>query len=213
MEWNPAKPERVSIIGGNGSRNIVEWVMNVIFTVCGLAAVIFVAGMSLYLVLTNAPAIAGIGVFKFLFGQVWDPENSQYGIAAMILSSVVATFCAVLVALPTGVLLAVFLSKLIPQRLASVLRTLIELLAGIPSVVYGLLGALLIVPLVFRLQTALGLPSSGCLLSAIVILVIMILPTIVSVSETAIRAVPKAYEDASLALGSTRLQSIFKATV
>jgi phosphate transport system permease protein len=131
----------------------------------------------------------------------------------MILSSLIATFTAVLIALPTGVLVAVFLAKLAPEKVSAGLRMLIDLLSGIPSVVYGLLGALLIAPLVFKLQTTLGLATSGCLLAAIVLLVIMILPTIISVSETAIRAVPIHYENASLALGSTKLQSIFRVTI
>jgi phosphate transport system permease protein len=118
-----------------------------------------------------------------------------------------------IIALPTGVLVAVFLAKMAPAKLASLLRAFIDLLAGIPSVVYGLLGAILVVPLIFKLQTAAGLPASGSLLAAIIILVIMILPTIISVSETAIRAVPKQYEDAALALGSTKQQCIFKIVV
>ncbi|MCL1918967.1 MAG: phosphate ABC transporter permease subunit PstC [Peptococcaceae bacterium] len=199
--------------GRNKSKSTVERIMNIIFLICGLAAVICVICMTVYMIISGWPAIQKIGVFEFLFGQVWDPENSEFGIAPMILSSIIATFSAILVALPLGILVAVFLSKLIPGRLSSILRTLIDLLAGIPSVVYGLLGAILIVPLIFELQTSLGLPTSGCLLSAIIILIIMILPTIISVSETAIRAVPQQYEDASLALGSTKLQSIFRATV
>lgn len=202
-----------SIIGSNKSKNAVEKTMNVIFLLCGLAAVICVLCMTVYMIISGWPAIQKIGIFKFLFGQVWNPENSEFGIAPMILSSIVATFTAILIALPTGTLVAVFLAKLTPEKLSVALRMLIDLLAGIPSVVYGLLGAILIVPLVFKLQTALGLPTSGNLLAAIIILIIMILPTIISVSETAIRAVPKQYEDASLALGSTKLQSIFKATV
>ncbi len=205
--------QSISIVGGNKTRSAVEKAMNMIFLVCGLAAVVCVICMTVYMIFSGAPAIGKIGVFKFLFGQIWNPGNSEFGIAPMILSSIVAAFGAILIALPTGVLVAVFLAKLAPGRISSFLRTLIDLLAGIPSVVYGLLGAILIVPLIFKLQIALKLPTSGCLLSAIIILVIMILPTIISVSETAIRAVPQQYEDASLALGSTKLQSIFKVTV
>lgn len=202
-----------SIIGGSKSKNAVEQVMNIIFLVCGLAAVICVICMSAYMIISGWPAIKKIGLFNFLFGQVWNPENSQFGIAPMILASIIATFSAILIALPTGVLVAVFLAKLTPGRVSGGLRMLIDLLAGIPSVVYGLLGAILISPLIFKLQAALGLPTSGSLLAAIIILIIMILPTIISVSETAIRSVPKQYEDASLALGSTSLQSIFKVTI
>ena len=205
--------QSTSIIGSKKSKAVTERVMNIIFLVCGFAAVICVICMTVYMIVSGGPVIAKVGVFNFLFGQVWNPENSQFGILPMILSSIIATFSAILIALPVGVLVAVFLAKLTPGKLSSAFRTLIDLLAGIPSVVYGLLGAILIVPLIFKLQTALGLPTSGCLLAAIIILIIMILPTIISVSETAIRAVPKQYEDAALALGATKLQSIFKVTV
>ena len=194
-------------------RSAIERAMSIIFLICGLAAVICVICMTVYMVVSGAPIIAKVGLIKFLCGQVWNPDNSEFGIAPMILSSILATASAVLVALPVGVLVAVFLAKLTPDKPSAAFRALIDLLAGIPSVVYGLLGAILVVPLIFKLQTVCGLPTSGCLLSAIIILVIMILPTIISVSETAIRAVPKQYEDASLALGSTKLQSIFRVTV
>ena len=187
--------------------------MHGVFVVCGWAAVACVVCLAGYMVISGGPAIVKIGVFRFLGGLIWNPENSQFGIAPMILASLLATMCAVGLALPVGLLTAVFLSKLAPTKLSAFLRVVIDLLAGIPSVVYGLLGAILIVPKIYKLQTAVGLPQSGCLLAAIVILIIMILPTIISVSETALRAVPKSLEDAALALGSTKLQSIFKATV
>jgi len=195
------------------SKSLVERAMSIVFLVCGSAAVICVICMTFYMVVSGAPIIAKVGVGNFLFGQVWDPAQSEFGILPMILASIVATASAIFIALPVGVLVAVALSKLTPSRPAAVCRSLIDLLAGIPSVVYGLLGAILIVPLIFRLQAAAGLPMSGSLLAAITVLVIMILPTIISVSETSIRAVPREYEDASLALGSTKLQSIFRVTV
>jgi phosphate transport system permease protein len=187
--------------------------MNYIFLICGLLAVISVIFITVYMIASGGPVIAKVGVFKFLFGQVWNPESAQFGILPMILASIFATSGAILVALPIGVLTAVFLAKIVPDKAASALRALIDLLAGIPSVVYGLLGAIIVVPLIFKLQTALGLPTSGSLLAAIIILVIMILPTIISVSETSIRAVPKQYEDAALALGATKMQSIFRVII
>lgn len=202
-----------SIIGGKKSKNALEKTMSILFFVCGLAAVVCVLCMTVYMVISGWPAMQKIGLLQFVFGQVWNPENAQFGIALMILASIIATSSAILVSLPVGVLVAVFLAKLVPGKVAAGLRMLIDLLAGIPSVVYGLLGATLIAPLLFKLQTALHLPTGGSLLAAIIILIIMILPTIISVSETAIRTVPKQYEDASLALGSTKLQSIFKVTV
>ncbi|MCL2818999.1 MAG: phosphate ABC transporter permease subunit PstC [Actinomycetia bacterium] len=214
MESADSARERVdTIIGSRGSKTLIERVMNIVFIVCGFAAVVCVIAMTAYMITSGGPAIARIGVVPFLFGQVWNPTNSQFGIAPMILASIIATFSAILIALPVGVLVAVFLAKLVPKRFSGVLRQIIDLLAGIPSVVYGLLGVILIVPLIFKLQAALGLPTVGSLLAAIIILVIMILPTIISVSETSIRAVPQKYEDASLALGSTKLQSIIKVTV
>ena len=192
---------------------MVERVMELIFTACGFAAIVCVVCMTAYMIISGGPGIAKVGVVGFLFGRAWMPNFDQFGILSMIASSLVATTAAVLIALPIGVLVAVFLAKLAPGRVANALRAVIDLLAGIPSVVYGLLGATLIAPMIYSVQTAAGLPKGGCLLSAVIILVIMILPTIISVSETAIRAVPKKYEDASLALGSTKLQSIFRVTV
>jgi len=187
--------------------------MNIIFIVCGLAAVISVIFMTVYMVVSGGPIIAKVGFFKFILGRAWNPDNNEFGILPMITGSIFAAGSAVLIALPIGVLVAVFLAKLVPGKLTSSLGFLVNLLSGIPSVVYGLLGAILVVPAVFKLQEAVGVPMSGSLLAAIVILVIMILPTIISVSETAIQAVPKAYEDASLALGATKLQGIFNVTL
>jgi phosphate transport system permease protein len=198
---------------GRRAKSPVEHVMHGLFLLCGLLAVAAVLFMTIYMVASGGPVVAKVGPGPFLFGLTWDPDKARFGILPMILASLTATFGAVLVALPAGILAAVFLAKLAPPRVAAALRALIDLLAGIPSVVYGLLGALLIMPIIFRLQTALGLPTRGSLLAAILLLVVMILPTIISVSETAIRSVPAPYEDAALALGSTRLQSIFKVIV
>ena len=202
-----------SIIGNNKTKTLIEKVMSYIFLICGLLAVISVIFMTVYMVVSGAPVIAKVGIVKFLFGQEWNPDNNQFGILPMITASIFATAGAILIALPIGVLVAVFLAKIAPGKLSSALRPMIDLLAGIQSVVYGLLGAIIIVPLIFKSQTALGLPTSGSLLSAIIILVIMILPTIISVSETSIRTVPKQYEEAALALGATKIQSIFKVII
>ncbi|MDR2520248.1 MAG: phosphate ABC transporter permease subunit PstC [Eubacteriaceae bacterium] len=187
--------------------------MNAAFLFCGLASVVCVAFMTVYMVVSGGAIFAKVGLFQFVLGKAWSPGNSEFGILPMVLSSILATFGAVLVALPVGVLTAVYLSKVAHDRLAMVLRGFIDLLAGIPSVIYGLMGALFIVPSIFRLQAAMGIANSGSLLAAIAILAVMILPTIISVSETSIRAVPKQYEEAALALGSTRLQCIFRVTL
>ena len=192
---------------------MAERIMGMIFFVCGLIAVISVIFISLYMLLSGGPAIFKIGPAEFLLGTDWDPENEVFGILPMILASVVATLAAVLIAVPIGVLTAVFLSHIAQKRLAGIVRPMVDLLSGIPSVVYGLLGAILIVPLIFRLQESLSMPTGGCLLSAIIVLVIMILPTIISVSETALRAVPASYYEASMGLGASKIQSIFRAVL
>ncbi|MDR0883551.1 MAG: phosphate ABC transporter permease subunit PstC [Oscillospiraceae bacterium] len=202
-----------SIARAGKSKAPLEKIMNVLFLVCGLAAVVSVVLISLYMVLSGAPAIAKIGPLQFLAGQIWNPEAKEFGILPLILSSVTATGLAVVVAVPAALCVAVFLTQIAGKRLASALLFLVELLAGIPSVVYGLLGAILIVPLVFQAQTALGLPMSGSLLSASIVLVIMILPTIISVSVSSIHAVPRQYNDVSLALGSSKMQSIVRAVI
>lgn len=188
----------------------IESIMSKLFLVCGLTAVISVCLISIYMIASGGPAIAKIGVFKFLFGQVWNPEHSEFGILPMILASLLATFLAIFIAVPIGILCAVFLSYLASKRAGEIFLFAIELLASIPSVVYGLLGAMLIAPMIFNWQTKVGLPQSGSLLAASLVLVIMVLPTIISVSVNAINAVPDSYYQGSLALGSSPLQAIFK---
>ena len=192
---------------------LTERVMNILFFTCGLLAVVSVVFITLYMVVTGGPAILKIGVADFLLGSEWSPENNVFGILPMILASLVATLVSVLIAVPIGVFVAVFLSHIAQKRLAAIVRPMIDLLSGIPSVVYGLLGAILIVPMIFRLQESLSMPTGGCLLSAIIVLVIMILPTIISVSETALRAVPRSYYEASMGLGGSKIQSIFRVMV
>lgn len=148
---------------------------------------------------------------KFLLGRVWDPTNTttgaQYGILAFILSSVYGTAGAIVVGVPVGLMTAVFLAKVAPPKLAAVIRTAVQLLAGIPSVVYGLVGMIVLVP---AIRNTFSLSSGACLLAAIIVLAIMILPSIISVSETSLRAVPEEYEQASLALGATHLETVFR---
>ena len=199
-----------SILRSAKTKSAVELVMHVLFIVCGLLAVIAVLFISIYMIASGGPAIAKIGVFKFLFGQIWNPEAGQFGILPFILSSIVATALAILIAVPIGVGAAIFLTYMAGKKSGGIFLFIVELLASIPSVVYGLLGAMLVAPMIFKLQTMLSLPQSGSLLSATIVLVIMILPTIISVSASSLQAVPKTYNDASLALGSSKIQSIFK---
>ena len=202
-----------TVLSANNSKSIVEKIMFFVFLFCGLAAVISVVLISLYMVLSGGPAIAKIGVVKFLGSQIWSPEHNQFGILALILSSISATILAILLAVPLGVGVAVFLTHIAGKKVAGVFSMFIELLAGIPSVVYGLLGAILIVPMIFKVQTAMNLPTGGSLAAAVVVLVIMIMPTIISVARTSIEAVPAQYRDASLALGASKMQSIIKVII
>ena len=197
-----------------GARKALETVIHLIFLLCGIVAVGFVLVISVYLILSGLPAIRQIGLFKFLFGQVWDPTNTttgaQYGILPFILTSIYGTAGAMVIGVPIGLMTAIFLAKLAPPRAAAVIRTAVQLLAGIPSVVYGLVGMIVLVPLI---RTTFSLGSGACLLAAILVLSIMVLPSIINVSETALRAVPREYEEASLALGSTATETYFRVSL
>ena len=180
--------------------------MQLIFTLCGLMAVGFVLLISVYLIISGLPAIREIGFGRFLFGKTWAAGQNQYGILPLILTSVYGTAGAVVIGVPIGFFTAVFLAKAAPKWLANVIRPAVSLLAGIPSVVYGLVGMCVLVP---ALRNWLDLPAGDSLLAAIIVLAIMILPNIISLSETALEAVPKEYEEASLALGATKLETYF----
>ena len=196
-----------------GAREALEMVMHAIFLLCGTVAVAFVLLISIYLILSGLPAIREIGLVDFLFGQTWAPTNQTnpaYGILPFILTSIYGTAGAVLIGVPVGLMTAVFLSKSAPPKLAAVIHTAVELLAGIPSVVYGLVGMIVLVP---AIRNLFQLSSGASLLAAIIVLAIMILPSIINVSENALDAVPKEYEEASLALGATKIETIFKVSI
>ena len=186
--------------------------MNVLFFLCGAVAVLFVLFISVYLIVSGIPAIREIGLADFLFGQVWKStaKEPQFGILPFILTSVYGTAGAIVVGVPIGFLTAVYLSKAASPKIAAVIRTAVELLSGIPSVVYGLIGMTILVP---AIRTAFGLSSGATLLAAIVVLAIMVLPYSISVSETALCAVPKEYEEGSLALGATEMETYFRVSV
>ena len=190
----------------------LEAVMNFIFFLCGMLAVCCVVLISVYMVVSGVPAIHKIGIFKFLFGTKWASTAAEplFGILPFILSSIYGTLGATILGVPIGLLTAVFLSKAANPKLRTVVVTAIELLSGIPSVVFGLLGMQVLVPAVAK---AFGKASGACLLSAIVVLSIMILPSIVSVSVTALNAVPPEYEQGSLALGATDTETWFKISI
>ncbi len=186
--------------------------MGILFFLCGLASVAFVLLISVYLVLAGLPAIGEIGLGQFLFGTVWAPGGKEpaYGILPFLLTSVYGAAGALLIGVPVGVGTALYLAKLAPPRVAKAVGTAVDLLAGIPSVVYGLVGMSVLVP---ALQRWLGLSSGACLLAAILVLAVMILPAVIRVSETALTGVPKGYEEASLALGATWTETLFRVTL
>ena len=192
--------------------NAVETVIHAIFLLYGLIAVGCVLVITVYLVISGIPAIRKIGLIPFLFGKTWasTAAEPQYGILPFILTSVYGTAGAILLGVPVGFLTAVYLAKLAPKRVKDVMQTAVSLLAGIPSVVYGLVGMLVLVP---GIRKIFHLPDGASLLAAIVVLAVMILPSIIKVSVTALESVPKEYEDASLALGATPVETYFKVSV
>ena len=191
-------------------KEFVEVVFNGVFFACGMLSVAFVVGITAYLIASGIPAIAEIGPVNFLLGQVWNPGKEQYGILPFILTSVYGTLGALVIGLPLGLFTAMFLSKYAGKKSGRVIRSAVELLAGIPSVVYGLVGMIVLVP---AIQHAFSLSSGATLLAAILVLTIMILPYIVNVSSTALDAVPKEYEEGSLALGATNTETYFKVSL
>ena len=192
--------------------NVIEKSMNIIFTFCGFLAVAFVILITGFLCVSGMPAIGEIGITDFLFGRSWASTATppSYGILPFILTSVYGTLGAIIIGVPLGLMCAIFVAKMANDKIAKTVRTSVDLLSGIPSVVYGLVGMIIIVPLV---RETFNLPDGANLFSAIIVLTVMILPSVISVSETAIRAVPKEYEEASLALGATKTETVFKVIV
>ena len=183
-----------------------------IFLLLGLVTVGCVLLITVYLVIAGLPAIREIGLVQFLFGRVWASTAAEpsYGILPFILTSVYGTAGAIVLGVPVGFLTAVYLAKLAPKGVKSAVGTAVSLLAGIPSVVYGLVGMIVLVP---AIREAFRLPDGASLFAAILVLAVMILPSIVKVSVTALEAVPKEYEDASLSLGATPVETYFRVSV
>ena len=194
------------------SKRLFENTVHGIFLVLGLITVGCVLLITVYLVISGLPAISKIGLAKFLFGKVWSPTGAdpEFGILPFILTSVYGTAGAILLGVPVGFFAAVYLAKAAPPRLKSTVESAVSLLAGIPSVVYGLVGMLVLVPGIRKLF---NVPDGASLLAAIIVLAVMILPSIIKVSMTALEAVPKEYEDASLALGATPEETWFRVSV
>lgn len=190
-------------------KNLKEQLMHLVFLLSACVSILCVAMICVFLFANGIPAIGKIGVFQFLAGEKWKPGNDLYGILPMILGSIYVTAGAVIIGVPIGILTAVFMSKFCPRRIYKVVKPAIDLLAGIPSVVYGFFGMVVIVPVVSQLFGG----SGKSMLTASIMLGIMILPTIIGVSESAINAVPSSYYEGSLALGASHERSVFFATL
>ncbi len=190
-------------------KNFKEKGMHMVFLLSACASILAVVMICLFLFANGVPAIGKIGAFEFLLGGKWKPGNNIYGILPMILGSIYVTAGAILVGVPIGILTAVYLAKFCPKKLYRVIKPAIDLLAGIPSVVYGFFGMVVIVPVMSELFGG----SGKSMATASILLGIMILPTIIGVSESSIRAVPESYYEGSLALGATHERSVFFATL
>lgn len=197
----------------------MEEIAQVIFTLCAFLAILAVISITVYMVINGTPALFQVGIREILFGTAWKPtaENPSFGILYVILTSIIGTALAVLLGVPIGILTAVFLAETAPRKLAALVKPAVELLAGIPSVVYGLLGLMILNPLMYKLELAIFKGSDthqftggANLLSAVIVLAIMILPTVINISESAIRAVHPSLKSVSLALGASHIQTIFK---
>lgn len=201
---------------------IIEKTAKIIFIICAAVAIFAVCAITLYMIIKGAPALKEVGVFDLLFGKDWAPTaaNPSYGIFYIILSSIVGTTISVLIGVPIGLLTAVFLSEMAGKKLGSLVSSAVELLAAIPSVIYGLIGMMILNPWMYKLEKHIFAGSSdhqftggANMLSAIIVLAIMILPTMISVSTSSLRAVTGSLRSASLALGATKIQTIFKVVI
>ena len=190
----------------------IEKVIHGIFLLLGLIAVACVILITIYLIVSGIPAIVEIGFVDFIFGKTWASTAAEpkFGILPFILTSIYGTVGAILIGVPIGFLSAVYLSKVASKRVKAFMQSSVSLLASIPSVVYGLVGMLVLVP---AIRNVFGVPDGASLFAAMVVLAIMILPTNIKMSITALDAVPKEYEDASLALGATPMETYFRVSV
>ena len=200
----------------------VEAAAQAIFTICAFFSVFAMIAITLYMVTNGVPAFFKVGIREILFSAVWKPtaEEPSFGILYIILTSVVGTVMAILIGVPVALLTAVFLAEVAPKRLAAIVKPSVELLAGIPSVIYGLLGIMVLNPLMYKLEQKIFRGSAthqytggSNLLSAVLVLAIMILPTVVSISEASLRAVPPQLKSSSLALGASHIQTVFKVMI
>lgn len=211
-----------SIMTNGREKALVEHVAEIIFTICAFFAVLAVVSITVYMFINGTPALFKVGITKILFGTVWKPASAEasFGILYVILTSIVGTIAAVSIGAPVGILTAVFIQEIAPKRLAAIVKPAVELLAGIPSVIYGLLGIYLLNPFMYKIEIAVFANSEthqytggANLLSAIIVLAVMILPTVINVSVSALQAVPKSQKMASLAMGASEIQTIFRVLI
>ncbi|MFV0527912.1 MAG: phosphate ABC transporter permease subunit PstC [Lachnospiraceae bacterium] len=188
-------------------KNFKEKGMKGVFFVAACTSVLAVALICIFLFANGVPAMAKIGVFKFLFGETWRPSNDLYGILPMILGSIYVTLGSIILGVPVAILTSVFMARYCPKRIYRFLKSAIELMAGVPSIVYGFFGLVILVP--FIRQVFFGQGNGSSMLTASILLAIMILPTVIGVSESAIRSVPQKYYEGALALGATHERSVF----
>lgn len=213
------KEDMLSIISNRKTKSLVERTAAIIFRSCAVVSIIAVVSITGYMIISGTPAIFKEGLVDILFSSVWQPTAAtpSYGILLVILTSIVGVFLAICIGVPIGLFTAINLAELANPRVRAIVKSAIELLAGIPSVVYGLLGVLLINPAMYRLELWIFKDSpthqftgGANLISAILVLAIMILPTLINISETALKAVPDDYRKSSLALGASKMQTIFR---
>lgn len=201
---------------------VIEKTAKMIFLICAITGVLAVVSITVYMFIKGTPALKNVGIAELLFGNVWKPTANPpaYGIAYIILSSIIGTFMAVLIGIPVGLLTAVFLSELAGKKIATIVGGAVELLAAIPSVIYGLIGMMVLNPFLYKLELLVfknkpehQFTGGANLLAAIIVLAIMILPTVISISTSSLKLVPGSIKNASFALGATKIQTIFKVII
>lgn len=214
--------DMLSIISNRKTKSMVEKTAAMIFRGCAVVSVVAVLSITVYMFVSGTPAIFKEGLLDILFGSVWAPtaDTPSYGILYIILTSIVGVFIAICIGVPIGVLTAVNMAEIANPRVRKLMKSAIELLAGIPSVVYGLLGILLINPFMYKIELMIfandpthQFTGGSNLISAILVLAIMILPTLINITETSLRSVPDDYRKSSLALGASQMQTIFKVVI
>jgi len=211
--------QMISILSHSHTKSTVEKMASVIFTCCAIVSIAAVIGITIYMFISGTPALFKVGIAEILFGNVWAPtaSNPQFGIFNIILTSIVGVTFAIVIGVPIGIFTAINLAEIANPKVRKIVKSAIELLAGIPSVVYGLLGILIVNPLMYKLELMIfegsqthQFTGGANLMSAILVLAIMILPTLINMTETALHSVPDDYRKSSLALGASQMQTIFK---